>query len=365
MGGPLYRFTSGNIPARLIINQTAQAVMTVLSDSAGVPTADREFDTDTELYNRQLSPGYLGVQEVQAMLGAFIYDTAGGKARLELPATRAAKSTSQRYTDGDPTAAEVGIPPPRRLTRPFGIINSVEGEYQYYTPAGQTGSSQTVTFPEYEQRARGSGNLQYHEFARTRTLGFTPSGSASVSNYSIDFEIRPHNASNLIHTVSNVGGGSRTEEFTYLGSDFTFEVRDLSVTLVGSTICMTGELSVWFTDSPSASIDVDVTHLADVTVSDVVSFEQTVTIFPRGKENAESIGRYGFRPRSAPLIIGIFQSTPLAGNFTPSYTALDAAIQLELDTYATAIPVFALSLASGTVAGGMIFWRGDCPTGSI
>ena len=113
--GALYRFTSGNIPGRLIINQTPQSIMTVLSDAAGIPVADRDFDTDTEEYNRQLSPGYQGVQEVQTMVGGFIYD-GPDKVRLELPATRAGKAIIARYTDGDPTATELGVPAPRRLT---------------------------------------------------------------------------------------------------------------------------------------------------------------------------------------------------------------------------------------------------------
>ena len=131
--GALYRFTSGNIPQRLIINQTPQSIMTVLCDAAGIPAADRQFDTLATLYNRQLSPGYAGVQEMQAMVDGFIYDAPDGKVRLELPATRAAKTVVARYTDGDPTAAELGVPPPRRLTRPFGIINHIDGEYHYYT----------------------------------------------------------------------------------------------------------------------------------------------------------------------------------------------------------------------------------------
>ena len=83
--GALYRFTSGNIPGRLIINQTPQSIMTVLSDAAGIPAADRDFDTLDTLYNRQLSPGYAGVQEVQTMVDGFIYDgpdkVAAGTAR--------------------------------------------------------------------------------------------------------------------------------------------------------------------------------------------------------------------------------------------------------------------------------------------
>ena len=129
--GALYRFTSGRIPGRLIINQTPQSIMTVLSDAAGIPAADRDFDTDTEEYNRNLSPGYSGVQEVQAMVDGFIYD-GPDKVRLELPATRTAKTVVARYTDGDPTAAELSLAAVRRLTRPFGIINHVDGELQIY-----------------------------------------------------------------------------------------------------------------------------------------------------------------------------------------------------------------------------------------
>ena len=48
-------------------------------------------------------------------------------------------------------------------------------------------------------------------------------------------------------------------------------------------------------------------------------------------------------------MIGIFQSTPLGDAFEPNYAALDAAMQLELDAYATAIPVFEIALDTGTV----------------
>ena len=159
--GALYRFTSGKIPGRLIINQTPQSIMTVLSDAAGIPAADRDFDTLATLYNRDLSPGYAGVQEVQAMVGGFIYD-GPEKVRLELPATRAAKAIVARYTDGDPTAAELGVPAPRRLTQPFGIINHVDGRIDYYTPADTAETDTILTVPSTSVRVGGA-------------LGFTPS----------------------------------------------------------------------------------------------------------------------------------------------------------------------------------------------
>ena len=157
--GALYRFTSGNIPGRLIINQTPQSIMTVLADAAGVPAGERDFDTSTDEWNRQLSPGYQGVQEVQSMVDGFIYDAPDYKVRLELPATRAAKAVVARYTDGDPTAAELGVPPPRRLTRPFGIINHVDGQYHYYTPADQL---RPTSFEVYNSEHKPFNILRRH-----------------------------------------------------------------------------------------------------------------------------------------------------------------------------------------------------------
>ena len=131
------------------------------------------------------------------MLRGFIYDTPDGKVRLELPATRAGKSTVARYTDGDPTAAEIGVPPPNSLTRPFGIINAVEGEYQYFVPAGSTGSTQTVSLPIYFNMAtcrrwhREQHQPDWYPFNRTLAIGTSrrhrPQG---VDAWEIDFTFR-------------------------------------------------------------------------------------------------------------------------------------------------------------------------------
>ena len=95
------------------------------------------------------------------MVDGFIYDAPDYKVRLELPATRAAKAVVARYTDGDPTAAELGVPPPRRLTRPFGIINHVDGEYHYYTPAGALrATSSGYVFP-IPSTCQSNGGNQY------------------------------------------------------------------------------------------------------------------------------------------------------------------------------------------------------------
>ena len=350
--GALYRFTSGNIPGRLIINQTPQSIMTVLSDAAGIPVADRDFDRNATLYNRQLSPGYAGVQEVQTMVGGFIYDAPDGKVRLELPPTRAGKAVVARYTDGDPTAAELGVPPPRRLTRPFGIINHVDGEYHYYTPISSTASSATITFPTQTVNE----NVDAINRTRTAPLGFTPSGNVSVSGYTIEMTIFRLGA---INTAIGRDTLTLSSPATSLDESVTIELVDgemvvvqveitnLAIVILGDTICV--QWTATFTPAaPRQGLTSLVRYRITVTVADTVSFEQTIAVFPRASDDGDSIERYGYRPRSTPLVIGIYQATPLADDFVPDYAELDAAMQADLDAYATPIPVFAVERACDT-----------------
>ena len=348
--GPLYRFTSGNIPGRLILNQTPQSIMAVLADAAGIPDAARQFDTEATLYNRQLSPGYVGVQEAQAMVRGFIHDTPDGRVRMELPPTRAAKSTVARYTDGDPTAAEIGVPPPRQLTRPFGIINAVEGQYQYYTPATNTGSSESVVFSEAEVGTNFDGALidRWISFQRAQTLGFTPSPNVSTSGQSVTFSLHQFVSGDEITTLT-VTGATGSRLLPVVGNaTLRLEVRNVAFNVVGNTLCLTGEWRLARVSGVTAIV-VKMRVNASVTVSDTVSFEQTVRTFSRELQDGESVERYGYRARQTPLVIGLFQATPLADDFTPNYTELDAAMQVELDTYATAIPVFEISLSTATI----------------
>ena len=114
--GPLYKFTSGNVPGGVFVNQTAAHMLGVLCDRAGIPAADRDFDVDATEYSRE-RPGWLRRRflDIENMVRGFVYDGPDGKVRLEFPATRTAKAVVARYTDGDPTAAELGVPAPRRL----------------------------------------------------------------------------------------------------------------------------------------------------------------------------------------------------------------------------------------------------------
>ena len=327
--GALYRFTSGNIPDRLIINQTPESIMTVLCDAAGIPAADRQFDTLTTLYNRQLDSGYGGVQQVQTMVNGFIYDTADGKVRLELPPTRAGKAVVARYTDGEPTAAELGVPPPRRLTRPFGIINHVDGEYHYYTPASQMQEDSDLAFP---WRSAFIGQ-DWVSTSPTLALGFTPSDSVSIIDYEL---IQQH----LLTSTPLTPTLSFPDSSGTIGVGL--EVRDLAIVIVGNTACLS------FDFRSTRGFAFNSGYIFTFTVRSDTSIEQTIAVFGQASENGESIALYGYRPRPSPLVIGIYQATPLADDFVPNYAELNTAMQADLDAYATPIPVFAVERACDT-----------------
>ena len=298
--GPLYRFTSGNIPGRLILNQTPQSIMGVLADAAGVAANDREFDTDATLYNRLLSPGYVGVQEVQGMLSAFIYDTPDGKVRMELPATRRAKSTVARYTDGDATAAEIGIPPPRRLTRPFGIINHVDGEYQYYIPAGNTTDTRSYTMAAItQQEFRQTPDLA---IAYTRSIPVSdpiPAG-ASVPSFSFPFTIGEDYST---VTVDALNANFRSvPTLSFLHSYAEIRVTGFVLTPGRTSITMQYTMRIGRDDTTPADpygLSVNFGN-GSITLQSGMSFEQTIEHFPRELEDSASILRYGYRPRPSP-----------------------------------------------------------------
>ena len=335
--GPLYRFTAGNIPSRLLLNNTPQQIMTVLCDAAGIAATERDFDTDTEEYNRQLSAGYAGVNEVANMLDAFIYDTPDYKVRLELPATRAAKSIVARYTDAAPDANEIAVPPPRRLTRPFGIINHVDGEYHYYTPMSSTASEINIT--SSTRNFNTPNGPHSAPIVQTITLDATPSGNIAISDFTLEITDRVNNAYDM--TVSHPDtSGSVTV------SGRTVFVDNVAVVIIGNTVCA------------SFSIRTDAIELRNrpmssdwsITLTDTVSFEQSVNVFQRSVDDTDSINSYGYRPRPLPIVIGLFQATPLADDFTPDYADLDAAIQQELAAYAEPIPVFTVQRQTGNMA---------------
>ena len=349
--GALYRFTSGNIPARLIINQTPESIMTVLCDAAGIPADDRDFDTLATLYNRQLDSGYGGVQQVQTMVGGFIYD-GPDKVRLELPATRAGKAVVARYTDGDPTAAELGVPPPRRLTRPFGIINHVDGEYHYYTPMGAAEGVE-ITFAD-ASRLQTMVYPAWAELSATVPLGFVPSGSPTVTDYSITFtpvDDRPpaFGVASLTISYPDTAGQFFYRRLVQQNEDH-YAFRNIAMTVLGDTLCLTFEVRVWREPGGGGTITGTERqfNMRDTTGEVTGVIDQEIEVFPKSISNAESINLYGYRPRPSPLVIGIYQATPLADDFAPDYAELDAAMQADLDAYATPIPVFAVERACDT-----------------
>ena len=123
-------------------------------------------------------------------------------------------------------------------------------------------------------------------------------------------------------------------------------VRNLAYEIVGNTLCITFEVRRDQAAFAPASLPLYIRQ--SVTLTDTVSFEQTVATFPRSLQGGASIALYGYRPRPSPLVIGLYQATPLADDFTPDYADLNAAMQVELDHFAEPIPVFAIERACDT-----------------
>ena len=360
--GALYRFTSGNIPSRLIINQTPQSIMTVLADAAGLATGERDFDTSTDEWNRELSPGYAGVQEVQSMVNGFIYDAPDYKVRLELPATRAAKAVVARYTDGDPTAAELGVPPPRRLTRPFGIINHVDGEI-HVAHVASSGSDITVH----------AGEMIW-DYSDLQDVSFTipvPNyieGNVALVSWSLTFGIALDNAT---YTAETITAGEETLTVTSANPMVTLAI---DTTRTGYTARRVGldNFVVTFSDG-ALRVSMRIRGLVALPppltgfTSDSVemlaypvmrgsffvvsggSFMEGITTYNGYQaDNLTSRSRYGYRARPSPLIVAQTRTAPPPPGFIPDDGVLTQAMCDELATYSTPTPIFEIERACDT-----------------
>ena len=88
----------------------------------------------------------------------------------------------------------------------------------------------------------------------------------------------------------------------------------------------------------------DFTLTLDLTTGDpdvALSFSATCV-------DAESVNTFGYRPRSAPFVIGEARDTQPPSGFMPDLTDLTAELQAELARYATPIPAFAVERACDT-----------------
>ena len=192
-------------------------------------------------------------------------------------------------------------------------------------------------------------------FQRAIPLGFTPSPDSTISSYSVVFDAAFGGADGEI----TIDSPDTSESFDFEAQSnrtITFFIEEISFTIVGDTLCFA--FRARFTDEFSIAATWNLDVSATVTVTDSVSFEQTIATFATTRENGASIGLYGYRPRSTPLVIGIYQATPLADGFAPDYAELNAAMQADLDAYATPIPVFAVERACDTADHRPISWRG-------
>ena len=158
--------------------------------------------------------GYAGVLDIANMIRGFVYDGPDGKMRLEFPATRTAKTVVARYTDGDPTAAELGVPAPRRLTRPFGIINAAEGVLEIIVEGNEVTERTEFSFVGSLSVALDPDPLIWVAFSKTLTLSFDSDASVAVADYSFYFGSGNANSTTVFTSPATAGS---VDALSFLG----------------------------------------------------------------------------------------------------------------------------------------------------
>ena len=86
------------------------------------------------------------------------------------------------------------------------------------------------------------------------------------------------------------------------------------------------------------------------TMTTVTGFEQNLSAYDFQGCDADSIARYGTRPRETPLLLAIQRTTPPPADYAPPADLVSDAINGELARYANPTPVVAVSLDTGTTA---------------
>ena len=258
--------------------------------------------------------------------------------RLELPATRAAKAIVARYTDGDPTAAELGVPAPRRLTRPFGIINAVDGELQYAIPGNEmTENIQYENVDSFSIFAI-TPYTDWHFFSMESDLPYAGDATGVVSSYSFSF-------GGVIPSTSSTIASPATSGSVDIPGNVEVDLRNITFSVAGNTLTMSGEVR-----GPGrilARNRVSFSH-RDVTVQWTTGDPAVSIGYPAMCVDSDSVSKFGYRPRSSPLIISESRLTVPPPDFMPDLSNLVAELQAELARYATPIPVFAIERACDT-----------------
>ena len=356
--GVLLHLTGSNIPSRTYGNRTPEIIFGQICDLAGVPMADRDFDTDTETVAITAAEGYPGVLQFADLVNGFIYDTPDGKVRLELPPTRAAKTVSANYSDV-PAGAEIGIPPPEVQTNPFGIVNQVDAELRVFSPAtGDTGLSYTLPgvldidteWPEWTR------------FTVSTPLGFLATDGIMTTAFSFNLQTTVFGqfqsrvfSQNPDTTLGNdlVANDPYTLSGQVAHIRFELNIRNWSFEADGDTLVLTFEHRIReYTDgqTPPATQTGNRLRIRDVTatVQDLFAVLQNTETYPYSQIDGHSQTIFGVRRRQMKLVQSLFVAD-LSG-FTPDLTTLEERTAAELARYSDAREAFILETTAATDA---------------
>ena len=348
--GALLYLTAGELPERNYGSREPQLTMGLMCDTVGVPAADRDFDTSTDMFAITAAQGYAGVVQFEDLVSGFIYDTPDGKVRLELPATRTAKVVSQRYTDVAPAANELGIPPPEVQTNPFGIINHVIGELRVFSPlTGDDG----VTVHFADQLNLTVEWPDWSAYTATMTLPFQPSDGIVIDEYELQLQVleRLGTGRNRVVIDQEIDQTSTTPievDASFLGRDYHLEARDWVFAVVGNILQLTWEMRFWL-NSPTAQTYARV-HTIDIeaTVDDLYAVLQHEDTYTVSVEDMASQALHGIRRRMAPLVVSQFVAD--LTNFTPDLTDLETRVDEELARYSQPHEVYVIETTTATDA---------------
>ena len=342
--GELAKFTAAAEGGRerLYIEKSITAIFGQTAESVGISPGRYAADVDSIPYSLLVRSGVQGLQDIEDASGGFVYDTSVGAARLELPATRAAKVVTQRYTDIAAAAGEVGIARPEKLTQMFGVINRAEAQLRAYSPKSALPETRTYTIR--------SAIFVRAGYSDTACIDIDTGGLLALPT------IISHTLKITYTTVTDQGpisgesasttGGSLTWNVA-LGSDTGLVVLTNIATRhdgTAVTLCFshTGNLNRVGIGALGVIFGIEGT----ITVANEHGFDYDTLVFSEYADDQASQKRYGTRPRSAPIVVGTAAVEPLPSTYTPPPAvrfSLEAAAALELEQYRTPIPIYLAS----------------------
>ena len=352
--GALIALTGSDLPTRNYGNFAAEVIMAAIADAAGIPAGNQDFDSSGSTnYPVTLAAGYAGVVQFADIVEGFIHDTPDGKVRLELPATRVAKTVAATYSDL-PTGSEIGIPPPEVLTNPFGILNHVDGELRIFAPSA--GSNVEVDFPTVFNSNGPFPPLwpAWRDFMGTMPIGFEPSPSVAVTAWEFEVRVQYIGRPYVEHPLlTSANEGLTTDAFSSTVVDGEratfFECRNFSIVVTGSNVTVRMEYRANHTLEGlfrGTSI-VDFWNM-QVTVDDSGNVVQDEQVYVRALEDAGSQTIHGLRRRASPLIVS--QYVDDLDTYTPDFTYMIARLEMELGKYSNPQQVYIVETTAATDA---------------